>query len=248
MKFSLKKIIMILVIVGVFTTMFAEEKISSSFDVIKFYHDGGPFMHILTILLVVMLIFAFIKFFQLSVKEKFDAQKFYLRLRGYIKNEQYAEAVKICAGFKKKTMGFIFWNGLVSFKDAKDSGKKGEALKDALENGFGEATMQQIPKITANLFWFDIISQVATLIGLLGTIYGLILSFKALANAPEAERATRLAAGISVAMGTTGYGLIIAIPTMFIKGFFQNRSEKIVNEIDEYSVKTINQISYTIKD
>ena len=68
------------------------------------------------------------------------------------------------------------------------------------------------------------------------------------ANAPEADKSRLLTEGISMAMGTTAYGLMVAIPTMLIKGGLQARADKIVNEIDEFSVKAINQISYSMKD
>ena len=212
------------------------------------YMQGGPFMHVITGLLVIMLILAIVKYWQLSIKEKIDAKNFYLKLKGYIRNKQYEEAAKISAQFKQTTLGFIFWSGLLAFIDAKKAGKTGVELENTLQNAFDEAGLQTIPKVEAGLFWFDVIAQVATLLGLLGTIFGLINAFDALANAPEAEKSRLLTAGISQAMGTTAYGLIVAIPTMFIKGAFQARADKIINAIDEYSVKVINQITYSLKD
>ncbi|MCD4828724.1 MAG: MotA/TolQ/ExbB proton channel family protein [Candidatus Cloacimonetes bacterium] len=213
-----------------------------------FSGPGAYFMYVILFLGVVVMVLAIVKLGKLAVKEKFDAQRFYLKLKGYIKNEQFDEAVKVCSNFKSKTLGFIFWNGLIAFNDARKAGKSGRELRDTLQNAFDEAGLQQIPKITSGLYWFDLFAQIATLLGLLGTIFGLILAFQALANAPEAEKASRLTNGISVAMGTTGFGLIVAIPTMLIKGYLQGRAEQIVNDIDEFSVKTINQIHYTIKD
>ena len=82
----------------------------------------------------------------------------------------------------------------------------------------------------------------------MGTIFGLVAAFDSLANAPEADKSRLLTEGISMAMGTTAYGLIVAIPTMLIKGGLQSRADKIINDIDEYSVKAINQITYSMKD
>jgi biopolymer transport protein ExbB/TolQ len=121
-------------------------------------------------------------------------------------------------------------------------------LQRHLQNSFDEAGLQAIPHVEAGLFWFDIIAQVSTLLGLLGTIFGLVASFDALAHAPEADKSRLLTEGISMAMGTTAYGLMVAIPTMLIKGALQARADKIINDIDEYSVKTINQITYAMKD
>lgn len=227
--------------------LIASANILSAKNVIDIYMEGGSFMHIITLLLVLTIILAIIKYWQLAVKEKLDTRNFYLKLKGYIKNQQVDEAITICSQFKKTSMGFIFWSGLLGFKDAKKADKKGLDIHRTIQNSFDEAGLQTIPKIESGIFWFEIIAQVATLLGLLGTIFGLIAAFDALAHAPESLKQIRLTEGISQAMGTTAYGLIVAIPTMFVKGAFQSRSEKIINDIDEYSVKLINQIDYSIK-
>jgi len=217
-------------------------------NIVDIYMDGGPVMHIITALLIIVIVLGVIKYWQLAVKEKIDAQRFYLKLKGYIKNNQTEEAARICSQFKKTTIGFIFWNGFLGYNDAVKAGKKGVELQQVLQNSFDEAGLQAIPKVEAWIFWFEIIAQVATLLGLLGTIFGLIGAFDALANAPEAEKSKLLTEGIAQAMGTTAYGLIVAIPTMFIKGALQSRADRIINDIDEYSVKVINQINYAMKD
>ncbi len=228
--------------------LFSVSSLSASVNVAEMFVQGGVFMYIISFLLIVMLIMSIIKYWQLTIKEKLDTKKFYLKLKGYIKNNQTEEAIRISSQFKKTTIGFIFWNGLLGYNDGLKSGKKGVELQRHLQNSFDEAGLQAIPHVEAGLFWFDIIAQVSTLLGLLGTIFGLVASFDALANAPEADKSRLLTEGISMAMGTTAYGLMVAIPTMLIKGALQARADKIINDIDEYSVKTINQITYAMKD
>ncbi|MDP8268169.1 MAG: MotA/TolQ/ExbB proton channel family protein [Candidatus Tenebribacter davisii] len=228
--------------------LFSVSSLSAAVDVVDMFINGGVFMYIISFLLVVMIILGIIKYWQLSIKEKINTQKFYLKLKGYIKNNQIEEAIRICAQFKKTTIGFIFWNGLLGYNDGRKSGKKGIELKQHLQNSFDEAGLQSIPHVEGGLFWFDIIAQISTLLGLLGTIFGLVQAFDSLANAPEADKSRLLTEGISMAMGTTAYGLIVAIPTMLIKGGLQSRADKIINDIDEYSVKAINQITYSMKD
>lgn len=228
--------------------LFSVSSLSAAVNVVDMFIKGGVFMYIISFLLIVMLIMSIIKYWQLTIKEKLDTKKFYLKLKGYIKNNQTEEAIRISSQFKKTTIGFIFWNGLLGYNDGLKSGKKGMELQRHLQNSFDEAGLQAIPHVEAGLFWFDIIAQVSTLLGLLGTIFGLVASFDALANAPEADKSRLLTEGISMAMGTTAYGLMVAIPTMLIKGALQARADKIINDIDEYSVKTINQITYAMKD
>ena len=233
-------------ILSIATLMFTITSLSAK-SLGQIYHDGGVFMHVISGLLVVMLILAIVKYWQLSIKEKIDTKNLYLKLRGYVKNNQYDEAVKISKQFDKTAMGFVFWNGLLTFVEARKSGKKGAELQQAVQNSFYEAGLQTIPKIEKNIFWLDVIAQTATLIGLLGTISGLMGSFDALANALPSEQSKLLTAGIAKAMGTTGYGLIVAVPTLFIKGALQARANKIINDIDEYSVKMVNQIVLSMK-
>ncbi len=214
----------------------------------ELYANGGDFSHLLVAIAVIVFVLFIIKFIQLFVKEKLDTKKFYLKLKGYIKNEQFDEAIKISQNFKNTTMGHIFWNGLLNYNDARKKGKKSKELQAILENSFNEAGLQLIPKIESRLFWFDIFGQIATLLGLLGTIWGLIEAFNSLANADDTMKQKLLTQGIYKSMSTTGLGLMIAIPTMVLKGFLQSRAEAIVNDIDEYSVKTINQITNSIAE
>jgi biopolymer transport protein ExbB/TolQ len=228
--------------------LFAEGRVELDYGYI--FKEGQVFSWMLTFLAVAMIVLSIVKSYKLIIKEKIDAQKFYLKLKGFIKNEQYDEAVKVSANFKNTTLGFIFWNGIIGFVDAKNTGAKSQFLKNSLQNAFDEAGLQKIPEIESGLYWFDIIAQVATLLGLLGTIYGLMIAFQSLndPNLGEADKTKELTNGIFKAMGTTGMGLIVAIPTMFVKGWLQGKAESIINDIDEFSVKTINQISNTIKD
>ncbi|MCB5230778.1 MAG: MotA/TolQ/ExbB proton channel family protein [Candidatus Cloacimonas sp.] len=238
----------ILSVVGVFAgfSLFAQE--AGSVSLVELYSSGGLFSHLIALLFLCAIVYGVVRFIQLAVKEKLDAKAFYLKLKGYIKNESYEEAIKVSGNFKNTTLGYIFWSGLSVFNDQRKSGVKGRDLKNALQNSFDEAGLQTIYKLDAGLFWFDIIAQVATLLGLLGTIWGLMVAFKGLAVAAPVDQQRILTQGIQQAMGTTALGLSAAIPTMFIKGYLSSKSEKIINDIDEYSVKMINQINSSIKE
>ncbi len=245
----MKKVILgIGLVVGSVATVFAQTEATGSVSIVEIYSSGGIFSHLIALLFFCAIALGIVRFIQLAVKEKLDTKNFYLKLKGYIKNQSYDEALKVCDNFKGTTLGFIFWNGLIGFTDAKKQGITGRNLKEHLQNSFDEAGLQTIYKIDGGLFWFDIIAQVATLLGLLGTIWGLLNAFNALATAAPVDQQRLLTKGIQQAMGTTALGLSVAIPTMFIKGFLSSRAEKIINDIDEYSVKMINQINNSIKE
>jgi biopolymer transport protein ExbB/TolQ len=78
--------------------------------------------------------------------------------------------------------------------------------------------------------------------GLTGTIYGLMMAFDAIANVPAAQRAQALATGISVAMATTLFGLVIAVPALLAQGILASKSDKVMEEMDEKSAKLINLV------
>ena len=102
--------------------------------------------------------------------------------------------------------------------------------------------LTEIPKIQKNVSLLNMVANIATLLGLLGTIVGLIMAFDAVANVEASKRAEALAMGISIAMVTTAFGLIIAIPTLFFHGIVVAQSERIVELMDEKSTKLVNKL------
>lgn len=214
----------------------------------EIFKDSGFWGYLILLTFIIGIVYAVVRYIQLYVREKIDAGKFYLKLKGYIKNDQIDEATKISESFKNTTMGFIFWSGLMVFKDARKSGKKGEELNRSVQNAFDEAVLQTVHKLDAGLFWFDLLAQICTYLGLLGTIWGLIQAFKALDVAAEADKNKELTKGIKTAIGTTAMGLVGAIPLTLIKGGLLVRAQNIINDIDEFSVKLINQITTSIKE
>jgi biopolymer transport protein ExbB/TolQ len=126
---------------------------------------------------------------------------------------------------------------MVSILGNKDKGA------DAMNKSVDEVFLTENPKILRYTPQIVMVANVATLLGLLGTIYGLILAFDAVANVPAAQRAQALATGISVAMATTFFGLIIGIPLMFIHGVLSAQTDRILEEMDEKSAKLVNILS-----
>lgn len=120
---------------------------------------------------------------------------------------------------------------------------KREKGKEGMQAGLDEAFLTEAPRINRYLSMVAVVANVATLLGLLGTIFGLIYTFDAVANKPAAERPKALADGIAVAMGTTFMGLIVAIPLMFIQGVLTLQAERVVQEMEEKGVKIINIVA-----
>jgi len=119
--------------------------------------------------------------------------------------------------------------------------KRTEGTK-AVKKAVDEVFLTEGPKVKRNLHLLSMIANMATLIGLSGTIYGTMECFDAISNAPAAQRAQQLAAGISITMSATLFGLCVAIPSVMSFGILSGKADKIVEDMDEKTTKLINQV------
>ena len=115
--------------------------------------------------------------------------------------------------------------------------------RDDIEIAMEESMMEIIPQLEKRTPYVALLSNIATLLGLLGTIMGLIEAFTAVANANPAEKADLLSASISVAMNTTAFGLMAAIPLLLIHAKLTSTAGQIVDNLEMASVKALNSIS-----
>jgi biopolymer transport protein ExbB len=117
--------------------------------------------------------------------------------------------------------------------------------REDIEIAMEESMMEIIPQLEKRTPYVALLSNIATLLGLLGTIMGLIEAFTAVANANPAEKADLLSASISVAMNTTAFGLMAAIPLLLIHARLTSTTAQIVDSLEMASVKALNSISFT---
>ena len=110
-----------------------------------------------------------------------------------------------------------------------------------------ESMMEIIPQLEKRTPYIALGANVATLLGLLGTIVGLIQAFTAISNANPAEKADLLSASISVAMNTTAFGLLVAIPLLVAHSVVTAKAGQIVDSLEMASVKALSMISKTAK-
>jgi biopolymer transport protein ExbB/TolQ len=114
---------------------------------------------------------------------------------------------------------------------------KGQA---AAERAVDEVYLTEAPRINRYLNLLPALANIAMLCGLLGTIFGLILAFDAVANLPAAQRPAALANGISIVMVNTWTGLATAIPILLFHGILSMQSERLQEEMEEKAVKVMN--------
>jgi len=115
--------------------------------------------------------------------------------------------------------------------------------REDIEIAMEESMMEIIPQLEKRTPYVALLANIATLLGLLGTIMGLIQAFTAVANANPAEKADLLSASISVAMNTTAFGLMSAIPLLLFHAKLTSTTGQIVDSLEMASVKALNSIS-----
>lgn len=115
--------------------------------------------------------------------------------------------------------------------------------RDDIEIAMEESMMEIIPTLEKRTPYIALFANICTLLGLLGTIMGLIEAFTAVANADPAEKADMLSASISVAMNTTAFGLMAAIPLLITHAMISSKTGEIIDSLEMASVKTLNLIS-----
>ena len=115
--------------------------------------------------------------------------------------------------------------------------------REDIEIAMEESMMEIVPRLEKRTPYVALASSIATLLGLLGTIMGLIQAFTAVANANPAEKADLLSASISVAMNTTAFGLISAIPLLLLHAVLQTKTTEIVDSFEMASVKVLNALA-----
>lgn len=197
----------------------------------RFMTEGGIFMWIIAVVWAIGIAIAFER---LKAYFKFDVDG--TSLMGNIKksviSNQVQEAIQTCSE-SPALLPFVMKNGLKRANQSK------EQIQDALEASILEA----VPKIEKRLSFLALAANLSTLLGLLGTIQGLIQSFAAVAQAEASQKAQLLAEGIAVAMNTTALGLISAISLMVVHSILMARGEKMIQEIEENSVKLLDLLA-----
>lgn len=194
------------------------------------YQHGGAFMHPIAVVMIFAAIIGLERTYALFVKLYIDGSGFIVTLQKLIAGGKLQQALKICEYHKRTALARVARAGLAV------AGQGEQAIQDAVD----EATLDVLPEIQKRTSYLQMIANVATLLGLLGTILGIISAFAGLAEMDPATRQEFLGRGISEALNCTAFGLLVAIPAMILHSILTARTLKMVDDIDRFSVKLIN--------
>ena len=209
------------------------------FQAFKVGTPGWFFMWLLLMTAVFMLAVAIERFYFIAIRSNINAGKFMGDIRALLTAGKFKDALGLAASAKDKALPYVVHTCLSRI------GQKGSVDFRTAQNAVDEGTLETIPKLQERTGYLAMIGNVATLLGLMGTIYGLILAFNSV-SAPgidAAEKSRLLAAGISTAMNTTLVGLSVAVPAILVYNYVHNKTMRIIDEIDEHSVKLINLLT-----
>jgi biopolymer transport protein ExbB/TolQ len=201
--------------------------------VTDFFREGGEFMYLILVISVIAMATVIERGYMILFRYNINGAAFMAQIQKLVMANNIDRAIKLCNAESNSALTRVLKAGLT------------RANRSALEiqNAVDEATLETIPQLQKRTPYLAMWANVATLTGLLGTISGLVIAFKAVATAAPEEKQQMLAQGISVAMYTTAFGLVVAIPVMICHSIISNRTVKLIDEIDQYSVKLINLLS-----
>jgi biopolymer transport protein ExbB/TolQ len=205
----------------------------NTFDtVVKFFRDCGPFLYPSLVMLTLGLAIAIERFIFLR-KTRAENRKLWDQVLPLLQKGQFKEVYAMTSA-SDSAIGKIVSNGLERMKSA----RRREDIDHAMEEGM----MEIVPRLEKRTHYIATFANTVTLVGLLGTIIGLIKGFTAVASVNPAEKAAMLSGSISIAMNNTAFALMIAIPFLLIHAFLQARAGEIVDSLEAAKITFLNLV------
>jgi biopolymer transport protein ExbB len=204
---------------------------------VEFFVTGGPFMYPILFVFAVGAAIAVERYITLTMMRASN-QSAWGKVLPLLMTGEFDQVREILSE-DKSTIAQLLSMGLAR----QGAVRRREEIEIAME----ESMMEIIPQLEKRTPYVALASSIATLLGLLGTIMGLIEAFTAVANANPAEKADLLSASISVAMNTTAFGLMVAIPLLVTSTVLTAKTGEIIDSLEMASVKALNVFSARAK-
>jgi biopolymer transport protein ExbB len=196
----------------------------------RFFQNGGHFMYPIAVVAVVGLAIAIERYVYLTITRARN-RALWQQVEPLLGHGDFRQATQV-ASQSDAAIGQILAYGLARVQNAK--------RRDDIEKAMEESLMGIVPKLEKRTHYLATFANLATLLGLLGTVMGLISAFSAVATVNPAEKANLLSASISVAMNCTAFGLMTAVPLLVIHAIIQTKTTEVIDSLEMASVKFLN--------
>jgi biopolymer transport protein ExbB len=201
-------------------------------ELAKRWEDGKGGMYPIAVCAIVAMAISIERVMVLFSSASINKDGFLRGLKKHIYAGDLDKAINYVAGQKSTPLANVVKAGLMNVP-------KGE---EEVQAALDEASIRETPRLEARTGYLAMLGNAAMLLGLLGTVLGLITCFEAVANVNPADKATILSAGISEAMNCTAFGLFTAIPSLIAFSVLNGRTQSLINDINETSVSVLNLI------
>jgi biopolymer transport protein ExbB len=199
---------------------------------------GGIFMFPILMVSIAALALILERVYTLWLRYRLDEEGFLKGLMHALDEQDFAGALEECARAENNPLSRVLRAGLL----------KVHRSDKEIERAMEEEMLRTAPTIRKRIGYLATLGNVATLLGLLGTIFGLIQAFEGVSMADPATKQEILARGISIAMLTTAFGLIVAIPCLLFHAFLQNKAILMIEGLEEKAYTLFNKISSLHRD
>jgi biopolymer transport protein ExbB/TolQ len=198
-------------------------------NLLSLYEAGGWVMHVILAMLVVSTAVMCERFYKILFVYHANSAELMQQVQRLILENNIDEAVKICNSNQKAAVYQIFKAALMNAHRPFDE------IQDYVE----VVKLSIVPKLQERLPYLFTVANTSTLLGLLGTVLGLIRTFQAIGAVEGSQKQLLLSSGISEAMNATAFALIVAVPSMFAYGYLYNRITTMIDDLEHYSAQLL---------
>jgi len=202
-------------------------------SIVRFFQGGGFMMYPIAVVLVIGAAIAIERYVVLTVTA-IRNRGLWNEIAPLLAQGNFKGAVQV-TGKSEAAIGQILSYGLARIGSARS--------RDDIEKAMEESLMDVVPRLEKRTHYLATFANLATLLGLLGTVIGLIHAFAAVATVNPADKANLLSASISVAMNCTAFGLMTAVPLLVIHAVLQTKTTELIDSLEMASVKFLNAVT-----
>ncbi|MDE2448188.1 MAG: MotA/TolQ/ExbB proton channel family protein [Gammaproteobacteria bacterium] len=201
--------------------------------IVRFFQGGGDFMYPIAVVLVLGAAIALERYIYLTLTAARN-RRVWNEIVPLIAQGNFRQVVQLTSK-SDSLIGHILDYGLARIQASR--------RRDDIEKAMEESMMEIMPRLEKRTHYIATFANLATLLGLLGTVMGLIRAFAAVATIDPAQKANLLSASISVAMNCTAFGLMTAVPLLLIHAVLQTKTTELIDSLEMASVKFLNAIT-----